>query len=121
MSGELPVIIPQELAEKAAQFGYIGLFAHRETLQKAYDASMAIIEACDDKAAACTALMICMNTGALLKARQVDTIDELRELARATVAFIEQGSNSDRRRQALVEGARTALIHAEEQFGPEGK
>lgn len=119
MSRELPVTIPEELAKKAVRFGYLGVFSHRKTLQDAYNAAMDIINNMDEKAAACTAMMLVMNTNALGKAQQVDVVDELREMARATKAYIEDGSRSQRRADALLEGARTALEHAEEQFGPE--
>ena len=120
MSQELPEVISVELSKKAARFGYMGLFAHRVTLQKAYDASMDIINNMEEKAAACTAMMIVLNTGALRKAQQADVIDELRELARATKAYIADGSRSQRRADAILTGAIDALDHAEEQFGPEG-
>ena len=50
---------------------------------------------------------------------QLDVVNELREMARATQSFLEDGSQSHRRADALREGAMAALRHAEDQFGPE--
>lgn len=51
---------------------------------------------------------------------QQASVNELRELARAIVAFIEQDSKSFRRQQALMSGANGALYNAQEAFGDEG-
>ncbi len=116
--------VTDELITKAAQFGYMGLFDHRDTLQEALDNATNMISAMhEDGAPAMVALMVFVNTNALMLAKQGQQKDavvgELRELARATLAYCEQGSRSIRRRAAMIKGAHEALDHAEKEFGPE--
>lgn len=113
------IVLTEELAKNAERFGYMGLFAHRASEREAYRDAVAMIEALEDKAGAFTALMILVNTSALVRAQQGEVVAELRELARATKAYCEQDSRSDRRRRAVISGANLALEHATEQFGPE--
>ena len=68
---------------------------------------------------ALTALMLAVNTNALIAAQQREVINELRELARATQSYCEQDSNSSRRRVAMIQGAKDALINAQDVFGDE--
>lgn len=50
---------------------------------------------------------------------QTESVRELRELARATRAYIIQNSRSVRRKQAMLEDADITLAHAQEAFGDE--
>lgn len=113
------VELTEELAKVAVRFGYIGLFSHRSSLQKAIDGSMAMIETMEEKALAMTAMAIVLNTTALIRAQQLGVVNELRELARATTAYCVEDSRSGRRRDAMISGAEEALRNAEEVFGPE--
>ncbi len=50
---------------------------------------------------------------------QQEVVNELRELARATEAYCIQDSRSSARRAAMIQGAKDALINAQEAFGDE--
>ncbi len=50
---------------------------------------------------------------------QKDSVNELRELARAIKAFIEQDSRSYRRQNEMMNGANWAIDNAQEAFGDE--
>lgn len=115
--------LTDKLARCAAKFGYIGLFAHRKTLQKATNDAVTMIESIDgrERGIAMTAMMIVLNTTAITRAQQLEVVNELRELARATKAYCIEDSRSMRRQDAMITGAEAALEHAEEVFGPEDK
>ncbi len=51
---------------------------------------------------------------------ETKVVNELRLMARATKAYVEQDSRSERRRFAVFDGAVLALKHAQEVFGDEG-
>ncbi len=112
-----------ELNERrAARFGYVGIFAHRDSRHEAYDDAMHMVNgnyAHNDRLSAITALMLVINTNALILAEQREVINELRELARATQAYCEQDSRSSARRAAMIQGAKDAIINAQDVFGAE--
>lgn len=120
----MSIELTEELLKAATQYGYMGIFSHRDTMQQALDDATNMISAMqDDRAAAMTALMIFVNTNALAQAQRDlaknDVVGELRELARATLAYCEQDSRSERRRREMIRGAQEALVHAVKEFGPE--
>ncbi len=107
---------------RATRFGYMGLFAHRDSLREAMDDAMSMIEGSypkGERGAAMTALMITINTYALLMAEQRVVVNELRELARATEAYCIQDSRSSARRAAMIQEAGDALVNAQDVFGDE--
>jgi len=113
---------PSEAQQRLAQrFGYSGLFSHRTTLQEAHNDALSMIEGAYSLTPwhARTALQLTINTNALLMAQRIKVVDELRELARATQAFVIDGSKSERRRRAMLDGVESALKHAQETFGDE--
>ena len=50
---------------------------------------------------------------------QTDSVNELRELARATHAYCEQDSRSARRRGTMMHSALDAIYNAQKAFGDE--
>lgn len=50
---------------------------------------------------------------------QMRVVGALREHVRASVAYCEQDSRSERRRKAMLDDAKTVLDDAEKEFGPE--
>ena len=108
--------------ERSKQFGYVGLFSHRDSIQEAHDDALSMIENAVPKevqAHALTAVMLVQNTNALIMGEQRDVINELRELARATEAYCIQDSRSSARRAAMIQGCKDALINAQDVFGDE--
>ena len=69
-----------ELQEKAAKFGYHGLFGHRETLQEAYDYAMQLIDTIppEDRIAVMTGLHVLMNTIAIERAKEKPLPEQIR-------------------------------------------
>ncbi len=105
--------IDEELATEAAQYGYIGLIAHRDTMNDAYGYALEVAETLEDgKGPALIAVHILLNTHAIQWAKAVRVIEELEELARATTAYLEQDSRSERRKQAMLDGATQAIANA---------
>ncbi len=100
----------KELEKEAMRFGYIALFACRDTLNDAYQYGVSVAEACgDSKAHVITAIQVLVNTYALSQARQHRVMKELEEMARATLSYCQDGSKSDRRRMRMIEGAQSAI------------
>ena len=75
----------EELKKKAARYGYVGLFAHRDTIQEAYNyAVSSTLNMCDvDKVAATVAIQVLQNTHAILKAQQESDSDKFRRILQA--------------------------------------
>lgn len=108
--------------KRSRRFGYVGLFAHRDSIQEAHDGALSMIEGAipkDVQAHALTAMMIVQNTYALILGEQREVINELRELARATRAYCVQDSRSSRRRAVMIKETEDALINAQDVFGDE--
>ncbi len=105
----------KELQQEAQQYGYIGLFSHRDSIQEAYDYSASVAKAEENTPAILTAIHVLLNTSALRFAEAVRVIEELEEMARATRSFLEDNARigSQRRRKAMLDGVTSALKAAE--------
>ncbi len=98
------------LLEEAVRYGYHPIFAERKNMQKAYEYALGIAEACgDDKVHVITAIHVMLNTHALGTARTRRVIRQLEEMARASLSYCQDGSQSDRRRMRMIEGAHEAI------------
>lgn len=99
---EIPERPSNRLVEMAVRLGYIGLVSHRTTVQKAYDDAIAFCE--QDRGA--VGLHLLMNTMTLQWAGE--RLDML-EMVDAIISYCGQDSRSERRRQAMIAGAK--LVH----------
>ena len=99
-----------QLEKEAIRFGYIAMFACRDTLNDAYQYGISVAESCgDSKAHVVTAIQVLVNTYALRQAEQRRVMVELEEMARAALSYCQDGSKSDRRRMRMIEGAQSAI------------
>ncbi len=106
-------MVDEELAKEAQQYGYIGLVSVRDSMSEAYQYALDVAGALgSDGASMNIAVQVFLNTHAIQWAKAVRVIEELEELARATIAYLEQGSQSERRKQAMLDGATQAIANA---------
>ena len=112
---EIPERPNEKLVEMAVKLGYIGLVAHRPTTQGAYDYAVEFYKADNTSL---VPVHVVMNTMALQWAG--DRLDAL-EMMDAIKSYCEDDSQSDRRRQAMIDGAK--LVHKNltgEDYGAQG-
>ncbi len=93
----------EELVKVAAELGYVGLVSHRDTIQEAYDYA---VEFANSEEASLIPLHLMINTMALLWGQ--DRLDAI-EMCEATKSYCEDDSRSERRRQAMLDGANILL------------
>ena len=60
-----------------------------------------------------------MKRNVAMTLEERNSINELREMVRAAVAYCQVDSRSDRRRKAMIQGGMVALVNAQDAFGDE--